>query len=104
MSVSSQVFGADQDSMRQYQLEKSEDGKGYAMVLKTAPVPVPAANEVLVRMRAVSLNRKDIYIRDASLQSGKATPGMSISDVPSGLTARKSKFVPGKGCCRNSPS
>jgi len=80
MSVSSQVFGADQDSMRQYQLEKSEDGKGYAMVLKTAPVPVPAANEVLVRMRAVSLNRKDIYFRDASLQSGKATPGMSISD------------------------
>ena len=78
--ISGPVFSSDQDGMRQYQLDKLEDGKGYAMVMKTAPVPVPAANEVLVRMRAVSLNRKDIYFRDASLQSGKATPGMSISD------------------------
>ena len=71
---------ADQNSMRQYQLARTADGKGYAMVLKTAPVPVPAANEILVRMRDVSLNRKDIYFRDASLKSGRATPGMSISD------------------------
>lgn len=74
------VCSADQGSMRQYKLAKTADGQGYAMVIKTVPVPEPAANEVLVRMRAVSLNRKDIYFRDASLKSGNATPGMSISD------------------------
>lgn len=74
------AYGAIPTTMRQYQIARKADGKGYAMVLKTVPVPVPAANEVLVRMHAVSLNRKDIYFLDASLKSGRATPGMSISD------------------------
>ena len=74
------VFSAETASMRQWQLAKTEDGKGYATVLKTVPVPAPAAHEILVRMKAVSLNRKDIYFQDRSLQSGQATPGLSISD------------------------
>ena len=68
------------DSMRQWQLTKTGDGKGYVPVVNTVPVPVVAAKQVLVRMRAVSLNRKDIYFQDRSLQSGQATPGLSISD------------------------
>ena len=74
------VSAAEPESMRQWQLDKAESGAGYAPVLKTVPVPVPAANEVLVRMRAVSLNRKDIYAQDRSLETGQATPGLSISD------------------------
>lgn len=80
LCVITAVSGAESTTMRQWQLLKTEDGKGYAPVLKTVPVRVPASNEVLIRVRAVSLNRKDIYFQDRSLQSGQATPGLSISD------------------------
>jgi len=71
---------ADAATMRQYQLEQKPDGAGYHPVLKTASIPEPAANEVLIRMRAVSLNRKDIIFQDRANQSGQGTPGLTISD------------------------
>jgi NADPH:quinone reductase-like Zn-dependent oxidoreductase len=66
--------------MRQYQMAKAESGEGFTPVVRAVPVPVPAANEVLVRMRAVSLNHKDLYALNRSRTSGQATPGLSISD------------------------
>lgn len=71
---------AESGSMRQYRMARASDGEGYVPAPMTAPVPVPAAHEVLVRMRAVSLNHKDLYYLDDSRKSGEATPGLTISD------------------------
>jgi NADPH:quinone reductase-like Zn-dependent oxidoreductase len=49
-----------EETMRQYQLQKSD--AGYRLELREVPKPSPAAGEVLVRVRAVSLNRRDIYV------------------------------------------
>jgi len=66
--------------MRQYQMARAEGAERPEPVIKTVPVPVPAAHEVLVRVRAVSLNHKDIYFLDRDRNSGAASPGLSISD------------------------
>jgi len=47
-------------SIRQYQFEPASTG--YRLVQKTVASPVVGANDVLVRVRAVSLNRRDINI------------------------------------------
>lgn len=51
-----------QTTQRQYQLQKSGDGS-LALRLVDAPVRQPGEHEVLVRVHAVSLNRRDIYMR-----------------------------------------
>jgi NADPH:quinone reductase-like Zn-dependent oxidoreductase len=47
--------------MQQYRLEKGE--KGNKLALREGPVPAPGANEVLVRVRATSLNYRDLLVR-----------------------------------------
>jgi len=54
------AWGQPADNIRQYQFEPAS-GR-YQLVLKEVPRPVAAAGEVLVRVRAVSLNRRDINI------------------------------------------
>lgn len=67
------------DMIRQYQFEPAPDG--YELVLKHVPRPVAAANEVLVRVRATSLNRRDIYmLNDTYGPGGSATGGIPLSD------------------------
>jgi NADPH:quinone reductase-like Zn-dependent oxidoreductase len=46
------------DAVRQYQFAAA--GKGYALALAEVPVPVPDARDVIVRVRAVSLNHRDL--------------------------------------------
>jgi len=48
-------------TMRQYQFSGSGEGT-YELVQKEVPTPVAGPNDVLVRVRATSLNRRDIYI------------------------------------------
>jgi len=48
------------DTIRQYQFEPAS-GR-YQLVLKEVPRPIAAGNEVLVRVKAVSLNRRDFNI------------------------------------------
>jgi NADPH:quinone reductase-like Zn-dependent oxidoreductase len=58
------AFGAasacaqDTDTIRQYQFEPASSG--YKIVMKEVPRPVAGDNEVLVRVRATSLNRRDL--------------------------------------------
>lgn len=52
------VFGQADETIRQYQLEAA--GSGYRLALKEVPQPVAAAGQVLVRVRAVSLNHRDL--------------------------------------------
>jgi NADPH:quinone reductase-like Zn-dependent oxidoreductase len=51
-----------QTTQQQYQLQKSGDAPAVLRQVE-APVRQPAANEVLVRVHAVSLNRRDIYVK-----------------------------------------
>jgi NADPH:quinone reductase-like Zn-dependent oxidoreductase len=51
-----------QTTQKQWQLTRAAD-QGYTLQLVQAPVRQPGANEVLVKMRAASLNRRDIYVR-----------------------------------------
>ena len=48
----------DADTIRQYQFEPASGG--YQLVMKEVPRPVAGDNEVLVRVRATSLNRRDL--------------------------------------------
>lgn len=51
-----------QTTQKQYQLQKSGDAPP-ALKLVEVPVRQPGEHEVLVRVKAVSLNRRDIYMR-----------------------------------------
>jgi NADPH:quinone reductase-like Zn-dependent oxidoreductase len=50
-----------QTTQKQWQLVKS-GAQGYVLKFAEAPVRQPAAGEVLVKMHAASLNRRDIYV------------------------------------------
>lgn len=52
-----------QTTTRQFQLARTSHDGPSIMKLVEVPVRQPGANEVLVRVRAVSLNRRDIYVR-----------------------------------------
>lgn len=53
------VLAQQADTIRQYQFEALS--AGYQLALKEVPRPEAGAGEVLVRVRAVSLNRRDFY-------------------------------------------
>jgi NADPH:quinone reductase-like Zn-dependent oxidoreductase len=48
----------DADTIRQFQFERASNG--YQIAMKEVPRPVAGDNEVLVRVRATSLNRRDL--------------------------------------------
>jgi NADPH:quinone reductase-like Zn-dependent oxidoreductase len=52
------VGAQNSDTIRQYQFEPASSG--YQIVMKEVPRPVAGDNEVLVRVRATSLNRRDL--------------------------------------------
>ncbi len=64
--------------MRQYRLEKAE--QGYRLVQKEAGVPKPGAHEVLVRVRATSLNRRDLYVLAGQYGPGDLSGKVPLSD------------------------
>lgn len=55
------VSAGAQTTQKQYQLQKTGDAPP-KLVLAEAPVRQPGEHEVLVRVHAVSLNRRDIYV------------------------------------------
>jgi NADPH:quinone reductase-like Zn-dependent oxidoreductase len=60
--------------MQQYRLEKAE--QGYRLALREMPVPAPGAHEVLVRVRAASLNRRDLLVLEAQYGGGADMNGI----------------------------
>ncbi len=67
------------DTIRQYQFEP--DSGRYRLALKEVPRPVAGAGEVLVRVRATSLNRRDLNILHSEPDPGDGTAGgIPLSD------------------------
>ena len=65
-----QAQTANPQDIRQYQLERQ--GKAFQLVMKTVPRPTPAAGQVLVRVRAVSLNQRDLLVMRGQYGAGGA--------------------------------
>jgi NADPH:quinone reductase-like Zn-dependent oxidoreductase len=83
-----------QTTQKQWQLRKA--GQGMTLTLADAPVRQPGANEVLIRMRAASLNRRDIFVTKGQypVRAGDNLVPLSdgageISAVGSGVTRVK---------------
>jgi NADPH:quinone reductase-like Zn-dependent oxidoreductase len=69
---------AAEDTMRRYEIQR--DAAGSQLVMKQVARPKPGAGEVLMRVRAVSLNRRDLYVLAGTYgRSGSATT-VPISD------------------------
>ena len=72
--------------MQQYRLEKAD--QGYRLALRETVVPAPGANEVLVRVRATSLNRRDLLVLEAQYGPGADMNGIiPLSDGAGEVTA-----------------
>src|SRR5687768_11924407 len=69
---------AQQPTGRQWQL--AGDGKAYRLEMKTVTRPAPARGQVLVRVRAVSLNQRDLLVTRA--QYGGTGGGGMVGKVP----------------------
>jgi NADPH:quinone reductase-like Zn-dependent oxidoreductase len=68
-----------QDTIRQYQFARGDDGPGIELV--EAPMPEAGPNEVLVRVRANSLNRRDILMMNGQYgPGGTSGGGIPLSD------------------------
>jgi len=65
-------------SMQQYRLEKAE--QGYRLALREAPIPKPDARQVLVRIRAASLNRRDLLVRAGQYGGADVSGIIPLSD------------------------
>lgn len=75
-------FCKDRDVMtdnRSYRL-RSRDG-GYDLVRSDSEIPSPGPGEVLVKVHAVSLNRRDLGIRDLSYPVNGADDFLPLSDA-----------------------
>ena len=73
LTVSAMSAGA-QTTQKQYQLQKSGDAPP-VLRLVDAPVRQPGEHEVLVRVHATSLNRRDIYVK-AGRYPGPMNPNL----------------------------
>lgn len=67
------------DSQKQYQLEKR--AQGFALQMRSgAPIRAPGSREVLVRVRASSLNRRDVSIAKGFYPVGPRDTLVPLSD------------------------
>lgn len=66
-------------TQQQYRLVKA-GSQGYQLELQDAPVQKPAAHEILVRVRAVSLNRRDVLVMKGQYPLGPRESLVPLSD------------------------
>jgi NADPH:quinone reductase-like Zn-dependent oxidoreductase len=75
-----------QTTQRQYQLQKSGDAPA-VLRLVDAPVRQPGDHEVLVRVHAVSLNRRDVYVKLGQYPGPQRPNLVPLSDGAGEVTA-----------------
>jgi NADPH:quinone reductase-like Zn-dependent oxidoreductase len=72
---------AQQDTTRRWEFEITPDGAGFDLSLVERERPEPGPGEVLVRVRATSLNARDVYMLEASSSSRSGLAGgIPLSD------------------------
>jgi NADPH:quinone reductase-like Zn-dependent oxidoreductase len=69
---------ADAETFRQYQLQKQ--GKAYELVMKDVAVARINAEQILVKVHAASLNRRDIYVIQGFYRGPEANGKVPLSD------------------------
>ena len=74
LAIPGPATGAQAETMRQYQFGVVDDE--VTLVMKEVDRPVPGANEVLVRVRATSLNRRDLSILESQYGGGSPRTGL----------------------------
>jgi NADPH:quinone reductase-like Zn-dependent oxidoreductase len=87
---------ADPSRMQQYRLEKTD--QGYRLALRETGAPTPGAHEVLVRVRATSLNRRDLLVLSGQYGGGDMSGIIPLSDGAGEVTAigpGVTRFKPG---------
>ena len=67
-------------TQKQYRLIQSGDGHGYALKLTDAAVRMPGEHEVLIRVRATSLNRRDVFVMKGQYPVGSRESIVPLSD------------------------
>src|SRR5688572_10369367 len=70
MVIQGQAVNSQGQTIRQYQLER--DGKTFRLALKSVPRPTLASGQVLVRVRAASLNQRDLLVMRGQYGAGGA--------------------------------
>jgi NADPH:quinone reductase-like Zn-dependent oxidoreductase len=65
------------EQTRRYELERAD--KGYRLALRSTDVPAPKSGEVIVRIHAVSLNHRDLYVLQG-VYGGDVSGRVPVSD------------------------
>lgn len=73
------MLGMTPSRQSQYQLRKQAQGYSLELV-DSVPVRPPGPNEVLLRVRATSINRRDVMIRRGAYPAGDRDPVIPLSD------------------------
>src|SRR5688572_21880921 len=68
--IQGQAVNSQGQTIRQYQLER--DGKTFRLAIKSVPRPTLASGQVLVRVRAASLNQRDLLVMRGQYGAGGA--------------------------------
>jgi NADPH:quinone reductase-like Zn-dependent oxidoreductase len=90
LSVAAAATAAEQS--RRYELERAE--AGFQLALRTVARPEPKSGEVLVRIRAASLNHRDLYVLEGNGRAGLVPLSDGAGEVVS-VGANVSAFKPG---------
>lgn len=77
----------DKSSMENRRYELVRSAAGYDLVRADSDIPLPGAGEVLVRVRAASINRRDIGVRDLSYPVNGADHFTPLSDAAGEVVA-----------------
>lgn len=84
-SILNNIKGPTTMDNRRYHLVRS--AAGYDLTRADGEIPVPGAGEVLVQVRAVSLNRRDLGVRDLSYPVNGADHFTPLSDAAGEVVA-----------------
>jgi NADPH:quinone reductase len=70
-------------------------GRDGSVTVQDAEPPVPAADQLLVRVRAAGLNRADLSARAGAAQAGPAIAGLELAGDVEAVGAQVSRWRPG---------